>query len=131
MVTRFDSKVTERSTEAHIQDIQPCINCWYFFTLDWTSLKIPKGLSEAVNRRQAIQWLKENRTRTNNGLQNITLKTKDWTIITPHKLRWAKLYQNGKESLSYYWHLPSYSSYKCSDKSWMRKGLIKSFFVFI
>ena len=45
--------------------------------------KIPKGYSEAVNLRTDNTGAKSKRT--NNGLQNITLKTKDWALQTPLK----------------------------------------------
>jgi hypothetical protein len=47
---------------------------------------VPKGKSEAVNRRteNTIAKKKKNK-RTNNDLQNTTLKTKDWAKQTPLK----------------------------------------------
>ena len=47
------------------------------------SLKIPKGKSEAADRRTDNTMAK--RKRTNNDLQNTTHKNKDWTIRTPQK----------------------------------------------
>ena len=47
-------------------------------------LKIPKGQSEAVNRRKTDNTMVK-RKRTNNDLQNTTQKTKDWATQTPQK----------------------------------------------
>ena len=41
------------------------------------SLKIPKGLSEAVNRRRQHNGQKKSDKRTNNDLKNITWNTTD------------------------------------------------------
>jgi hypothetical protein len=45
------------------------------------SLKISKGLSEAVNRRRTENTMAK-RKRTNNNLQNLTQKTKDPATLT-------------------------------------------------
>jgi hypothetical protein len=50
------------------------------------SLKIPKGLSETLNRRTDITMATNKMDkRTNNDLENTTQKTKDRTTRTPPK----------------------------------------------
>jgi hypothetical protein len=57
---------------------------------------------------------------TNNDLQNITQKTKDWATLTPRQTwGWSQMPRKVK-FLLHYWHLSCYSSYKPHDKSFFR-----------
>ena len=51
------------------------------------SLKIPKGISESINRRRTDNTMAKRKKdkRANNDLQNITHKTKDQVKRTPLK----------------------------------------------
>jgi len=49
-------------------------------------LNRPKGYSEAINRRKGNTMAKRNKDRrTNNNLQNTTLKSTDWSTRIPLK----------------------------------------------
>ena len=60
------------------------------------SLKIPKGLSESVNRRTDNTMEKKPQ---NNDLQNTTQKTNDQAPWTPQKLGLSSDVLKGKKSL--------------------------------
>ena len=61
------------------------------------SLKIPKGLSESVNRR-TDNTMDQKKTQKND-LQNTTQKTNDQSPWTPQKVGWAQMLCKGKKSL--------------------------------
>ena len=59
---------------------------WKYWQIVKKSLKIPKGLSKAANRRTN----KATGKRTNNDLQSTARKAEDWVIRTPQKT-WDEL----------------------------------------
>ena len=60
------------------------IDSWHLAKLSKKSLKVPKGYSEAENRRTIDNEITY-RKRTNNYLQSITQEAKDWVTRTPLK----------------------------------------------
>ena len=73
--------------------VTSCIYVFIFFIFFKKSLKIPKGLSESVNRRRTdITMAKRKRTKH-------THKTKDWATRTPLKTR-GELRSSGRVSNS-------------------------------
>ena len=62
------------------------------------SLKIPRGLSEFLNRLKDRQYNRQKKPNSND-LQNTTQKTNDKAPWTPQKTGWAQMLCKGKKSL--------------------------------